>query len=56
MEQRTAGLRAHAKVLALIAPFGKIFADVLSGTMTVQQALDWMQKNWEESYSGLPAA
>jgi ABC-type glycerol-3-phosphate transport system substrate-binding protein len=34
----------------------KVWADFLSGKITLNQALDWLQKNWEESYTGLPAA
>jgi ABC-type glycerol-3-phosphate transport system substrate-binding protein len=34
----------------------KVFADVLSGKMTIGQALDWLQANWQESYEGLPAS
>lgn len=33
----------------------QVFADVLSGKITIQQALDIAQRNWEESYEGLPA-
>ena len=33
-----------------------VFADLFSGKITVQQALDVAQKNWEESFEGLPAA
>lgn len=33
-----------------------VFADLLSGKITVQQALDIAQRNWEESYEGLPLA
>jgi len=32
-----------------------VFADVLQGKITVQDALDMAQRNWEESYEGLPA-
>jgi len=32
-----------------------VFADLLSGRITVQDALDIAQRNWEESYEGLPA-
>jgi hypothetical protein len=32
-----------------------VFADLLSGKITVQDALDIAQRNWEESYEGLPA-
>jgi len=31
-----------------------VFADLFAGKITVQQALDIAQKNWEESYEGLP--
>ena len=31
------------------------FADLFNGKMTVQDILDIAQKNWEESYEGLPA-
>jgi len=31
------------------------WADYLSGEMTLQEVLDLIQKNWEESYEGLPA-
>jgi ABC-type glycerol-3-phosphate transport system substrate-binding protein len=31
-----------------------VFADLLSGKITVQEALDIAQRNWEESYEGLP--
>jgi hypothetical protein len=33
----------------------EVFADLLSGKITVQQALDIAQANWDESYEGLPA-
>ena len=33
----------------------EVFADLLSGKITVQQALDIAQRNWDESYEGLPA-
>lgn len=33
----------------------QVFADVLSGKITVQEALDIAQRNWEESFEGLPA-
>jgi ABC-type glycerol-3-phosphate transport system substrate-binding protein len=32
----------------------EVFADLLSGKITVQGALDIAQRNWEESYEGLP--
>jgi len=32
-----------------------VFADLFSGKIDVQGALDVAQKNWEESYEGLPA-
>ncbi|GAB4542974.1 MAG: hypothetical protein Kow0063_35610 [Anaerolineae bacterium] len=32
----------------------EVFADLLSGKITVQQALDIAQRNWEESFEGLP--
>jgi raffinose/stachyose/melibiose transport system substrate-binding protein len=32
----------------------KIWADLMSGTSTVQQVLDRAQANWEASYEGLP--
>jgi ABC-type glycerol-3-phosphate transport system substrate-binding protein len=32
-----------------------IFADLFSGKIDVQGALDVIQKNWDESYEGLPA-
>jgi ABC-type glycerol-3-phosphate transport system substrate-binding protein len=32
----------------------QVMADVLSGKITVQQALDIAQKNWDESFEGLP--
>jgi len=31
-----------------------VVADVLSGKMTVQEALDLAQMNWDESFEGLP--
>ena len=31
-----------------------IWAGVMSGEMTVQDALDWAQNNWENDYEGLP--
>jgi hypothetical protein len=31
------------------------WGDYLSGKMTLQEVLDLAQKNWEESYEGLPA-
>jgi len=31
-----------------------VYADLSTGKMTVQEALDLAQKNWEESYEGLP--
>jgi hypothetical protein len=31
-----------------------VFTDLFSGKITVQQALDVAQKNWEESFEGLP--
>jgi len=34
----------------------QVFADLFTGKITVQQALDIAQKNWEESFEGLPAA
>ncbi len=34
----------------------EVMANVLSGKITVQEALDIAQKNWEESFEGLPAA
>jgi ABC-type glycerol-3-phosphate transport system substrate-binding protein len=33
-----------------------VFADLFAGKITVQQALDVAQKNWDESFEGLPAA
>ena len=33
----------------------KIWADLMSGTTTVQDVLDRAQANWEASYEGLPA-
>ncbi len=33
----------------------QVFADLLTGKITVQEALDIAQRNWEESYEGLPA-
>jgi len=33
-----------------------VFADLFAGKIDVQGALDVAQKNWEESYEGLPAA
>ena len=33
----------------------EVFADLLSGKITVQDALDIAQRNWDESYEGLPA-
>jgi ABC-type glycerol-3-phosphate transport system substrate-binding protein len=33
----------------------EVMADVLSGKITVQEALDIAQKNWDESFEGLPA-
>jgi hypothetical protein len=33
----------------------QVFADLFSGKITVQGALDVAQKNWEESFEGLPA-
>ncbi len=33
----------------------ELFADLLSGKITVQDALDIAQRNWDESYEGLPA-
>jgi len=32
----------------------EVYADLLSGKITVQEALDIAQRNWEESYEGLP--
>ena len=29
---------------------GEVFGDVMQEKITVQEALDWVQKNWEESY------
>lgn len=34
----------------------EVMASVLSGQITVQEALDIAQKNWDESFEGLPAA
>ena len=34
----------------------EVMANVLSGKITVQEALDIAQKNWDESFEGLPAA
>ena len=36
------------------ANLAKIWADLMSGTTTVQQTLDRAQANWEASYEGLP--
>ncbi len=33
----------------------QVMADVLAGKITVKEALDIAQRNWEESYEGLPA-
>ncbi len=33
----------------------QVMADVLTGKITVQDALDIAQRNWDESYEGLPA-
>ena len=33
----------------------KIWADLMSGTTTIQETLDRAQANWEASYEGLPA-
>jgi hypothetical protein len=33
----------------------QVFADLLTDKITVQDALDIAQRNWEESYEGLPA-
>jgi hypothetical protein len=33
----------------------EVMANVLSGKITVQEALDIAQKNWDESFEGLPA-
>ena len=33
----------------------EVFADLLSGKITVQDALDIAQRNWDESFEGLPA-
>ncbi len=32
----------------------EVFADLLSGKITVQDALDIAQRNWDESFEGLP--
>jgi ABC-type glycerol-3-phosphate transport system substrate-binding protein len=32
----------------------QVYADVMTGKITIQQALDMAQKNWEESYEGIP--
>ena len=34
----------------------QVFADLFTGKIDVKGALDVAQKNWEESYEGLPAA
>jgi ABC-type glycerol-3-phosphate transport system substrate-binding protein len=34
----------------------QVFADLLTGKITVQGALDIAQRNWDESYEGLPEA
>jgi ABC-type glycerol-3-phosphate transport system substrate-binding protein len=34
----------------------EVMANVLSGRITVQEALDIAQQNWDESFEGLPAA
>ncbi len=34
----------------------QVFADLFTGKIDVKGALDIAQKNWEESYEGLPAA
>ena len=31
-----------------------VFADVMQGNITIQEALDMAQTNWDESYEGLP--
>jgi ABC-type glycerol-3-phosphate transport system substrate-binding protein len=33
----------------------EVFKDLLTGKITVQDALDIAQRNWDESYEGLPA-
>ncbi len=33
----------------------QVFVDLFSGKIDVQGALDILQKNWEESFEGLPA-
>ncbi len=33
----------------------EVMADVLTGKITVQDALDIAQRNWDESFEGLPA-
>src|SRR5581483_7326183 len=33
----------------------KIWQNVMTNKMTTQEALDWLQKNWDESYKGLPS-
>ena len=32
----------------------KLFADLMTEKITVQDALDWLQSNWDESFEGLP--
>jgi hypothetical protein len=34
----------------------QVFADLFDGKIDVKGALDTAQKNWEESYEGIPAA